>query len=177
MVATSNGKSQAQVRNELEGIPQDDQQEQEAVQKEPTYWKQAAPVRINTITLTPDMLKEDIYYRSTPTKYNPQGLVTILDSNYVRYRIGFLLASLEEEIQEMAKEGTLNEFVLDSIGFYHEYVAEKEQIRREQQKGVILEKAERYYDRFKGLLVAANKQMKSWTKEQMVEWIAENMEL
>lgn len=177
MVMTKN-----EARNMLEGLVPESQNEQEAVaseliKKEPTYWKEAPPVRVNTIPLSPDMLYGEIYYRSASTKANPEGLVTILDEDFVRYRVGQLLAPLKDKIAELAEAELLNDFIFSAVATYQELTEEKEAQKKEQRKQEVLDKSERYYNRFKGLLVAANKQMVTWTKEQMVAWIASNMEL
>jgi len=168
-----------QTREELEGLADSDSLELELQEEEgKTHWRRATPVRINSIQLTLDLFQgEPVEHRSAGGKKNPDGLITVLDEDYVRYRIGALLSPVEEKMQSLAEDGDLQGYILDSIGFYREFLEEKEQAQREAKREEILEKASKKYERIKGFLIAANPSMKKMSKEQMITWIAENMEL
>ena len=170
-------------REELEGMADMDsltseEQDQLEQEEQKTHWKKATPVRINSIALTPELFEgEPVEHQSKGNKKHPEGLITVLDEDYVRYRIGSLLVSVEEKMQALAEDNELQGYILDSIAFYREYAEEKETAQREAKREEILEKASKKYERIKGFLIAANPQMKKMSKEQMITWIADNMEL
>lgn len=178
MVATAkaNGKT-AESKLELEEdlLEAADTDLQEAEQLE-TNWRDARPVRVLTIPLNPEMLDGEYYHQSAPTKKNPEGLYTITDIDFVKYRVGHLVSPIEDYIRSLEPE-ELKDFVLGSIIYHNHVTEEKEALVREAKKAELLEKAAKKYERVKGLLVAANPQMKKWTKDQFVNWIAENMDL
>lgn len=178
MVMSPESREQNKLRSQLEGMEiQEDEELTENEPKQPIYWKESSPVRINAVALSPEMFEGNYEYRSKGSKKNQDGNITITDEDFVRYRIGCLLAPIEEKVQELVSQDKLNIYVTESIEFYQLCLEEREAAHRESQKEEILIKARKYYHRYKGMLIAANPQMVKWDEDKLVNWIADNMQV
>lgn len=176
MVAAKERKAtleQEEERARLEGL--DSEQEEEQESKEPTYWKDATPVRIHSISLTPELFDGTVEYRSKGSKSNPDGLITVLDEDFAKYKIGMLLQPIADRIQALSESGELSDYILGSIDFSIEVQEEKEKAQREAKREEILAVASKKYNRMKDFLIAANPEMRKWSKEKTIAWIADNM--
>lgn len=178
MVMSPESKEQSRLRSQLEGMDvEEDIESVEEEPKQPIYWKESSPVRLNSLSLNPEMFNGNYEYRSGASKKSPEGNITITDEDFVRYRIGALLAPIEEKVEELIATESIDSYLTESIAFYRLYLEEREAAHRESQKGVILDKASKYCKRYKGMLIAANPQMSKWSDEKLISWVADNMQV
>lgn len=172
-------RATAQVRKFAE---QDEQQEQ-VTEKTPKYWLERSLVAYKNLPLHPDCLKGEHIHVSAVTEKERDGQLvvtggnqTVIDRDYVAYRLGVLLTDLgfsSDDVNAGKPSLQLQNLIVYALEFYPEQynqrVAEIQQQKLAGNQDKILARA---VNPMRQLLVANGlTEAVSWSDEQVAEHI------